>query len=231
MAGKKRDTLPSIWEGNYIEYVSGTSFIIFLTLFIMGLFVTQAPLPLIPVLSEWLNRSVAPNTALAAFSLLVSALFAIALRVGINLPHFPELPHRFQRYLAGLPLWMLFLIASGAMLWFATVYPACHPPSGVSFQVAGRDAAFYPSEVVEVTPGEALTVTTLSLRPDAPLSCAWEYAGPVFRTAGTQPTGCQISIQVSDETGAEGVLTTVVQEGFFCQKSAVFSLRVRSVSP
>ncbi|RME89155.1 MAG: hypothetical protein D6770_05270, partial [Anaerolineae bacterium] len=148
----RREKNIPLWGAARFEYLTGASFVLFMTLLIAGIFVTQAPLPFVPVLSEWLNRSVAPNTALASFSLLCSAVLAMALRVGINLPRVPEVPPRVRRYLAGLPLWSLLLIASGAMLWFATVYPTCHPPSGVWFRVAGREMQFYPSEVVEVMP-------------------------------------------------------------------------------
>ena len=206
-----------------LEYISGLALFVVSALVIGWGVILR--LPFIPLsLIEWLGGSRDPQRALVYFSGLASASLLILVGFGVELPRFKNvvISERVMRYLTGLPLWALFLIWAASLAGFWTVFPSCQPPATVIFEVAGRERTYQPSESLTVSPGETLAVAARPANPGATLSCAWEYAGPVFDTPGAQ-RGCQVNIHFSGEPG-EGFLTVVVSENF-CSQTSIFNLR------
>ena len=206
-----------------LEYISGLALFVVIALVIGWGVILR--LPFIPLsLIEWLGGSRDPQRALVYFSALASASLLILVGFGVELPKFKNvvISERVMRYLTGLPLWALFLIWAASLAGFWTVFPSCQPPATVIFEVAGRERTYQPSDTLIVLPNETLTVTVRSASPGATLSCAWEYAGPIFDTPGAQ-RGCQASVRFGSLPG-EGFLTAVVAENF-CSQTSIFSLQ------
>ena len=212
-----------------LEYISGLALFVFIALLIGWAVILRLPgLP--GSLIEWLGGSRDPQRALVYFSGLASATLLILISVGVELPKLKTIviSERVMRYLTGLPLWALFLIWAAALAGFWTVFPSCQPPATVIFEVAGRERAYQPSETLIVSPNEAMTVTVRSANPGATISCAWEYAGPIFDTPGAQ-RGCQVNLRFGSQPGS-GFLTVVASENF-CSQTSIFSLQTVIQTP
>jgi len=212
-----------------LEYISGLALFVVIALVIGWAVILR--LPMIPAsLIEWLGGSRDPQGALVYFSGLVSATFLILISFGVELPKFKNvvISERVMRYLTGLPLWALFLIWAASLGGFWTVFPSCQPPATVGFEVSGRDRIYRPSETLIVSPNEALTVIVRSANSGATISCAWEYAGPIFDSPGAQ-RGCQVNVRFGSQPGT-GYLTVVAAENF-CSQNSIFSLQTVVQTP
>jgi len=206
-----------------LEFISGLALFVVIALLIGWGIILRLPF-VPPSLIEWLGGSREPQRALYYFSALASATLLILIGFGVEIPklkNFVNASERAMRYLTGLPLWALFLIWAAALGGFWTVFPSCQPPAAIFFDISGRDHSYQPSEELKVLPGETIIVSARSARPGATLSCAWEYAGPVFDTPGAQ-RGCQVNIHFGREPG-DGFLTVIVSENF-CSQTSIFNL-------
>lgn len=206
-----------------LEYISGLALFVFIALLIGWAVILRLPF-FPPSLIEWLGGSRDPQRALVYFSGLVSATLLILISVGVELPKLKTIviSERVMRYLTGLPLWALFLIWAAALAGFWTVFPSCQPPATILFEVSGRERSFQPSDTLTVSPNEAITVSVRSTDPGATISCAWEYAGPIFDSPGAQ-RGCQVNVRFGAGPGS-GFLTVVTAENF-CSQTSIFSLQ------
>ena len=207
-----------------LEFISGLALFVVISLFIGWGVILRLPF-IPPSLIEWLGGSRDPQRALFYFSALASATLLILVGFGVEIPKlkaYVSASERARRYLTGLPLWALVRILAASQAGFWAVFPSCQPPATVIFEAAGRERTYQPSESLTVSPGETLAVAARPANPGATLSCAWEYAGPVFDTPGAQ-RGCQVNIHFSGEPG-EGFLTVVVSENF-CSQTSIFNLR------
>jgi len=213
-----------------VEFISGLALFLVIALVVGWAIILR--LPMIPAsLIEWLGGSRDPQRALIYFSGLTSATLLILISFGIEIPklkNFVSASERAMRYLTGLPLWALLLIWAVSLGGFWTVFPSCQPPATVGFEVSARDRIYRPSETLIVSPNEALTVIIRSSNPGATLSCAWEYAGPIFDSPGAQ-RGCQVNVRFGAEPGS-GFLTVVTAENF-CSQTSIFSLQTVVQTP
>jgi len=207
-----------------LEFISGLAVFIVLALLIAWAIILR--LSVIPIqFVNWLGQSHNPQSALAYFSLSLSATVLVLLRFGIEIPKIKLITasEKLQPYLSGLPLWALGLLWAGSIIGFWIFFPSCQPPVTILFEVSGRDSVFQPSDVIPVLPGDAITVTARSMSKDSTLSCSWEYAGAIFETLGSQ-RGCQVSARFGDNPG-NGFMTVSVSENF-CSQSSIFSLQL-----
>ena len=214
---------------NPLELISGLAAYIVLSLLIAwSVILRMAYVP--AALIDWLSRSNNPQGALVWFSLLTGATLLALLRLGIEVPYFKALTNseNVRRYLTGLPLYTLALIWGASLIGFWFVFPSCQPPATLLFNVTGIDRVLQPSDSITVAPKEAITVIAQSASKNSTLSCAWEYAGPIFETPGAQQ-GCQISARFADQLGS-GFLTVVVAENF-CAQTSIFSLQISVEQP
>ncbi len=212
-----------------IEFISGMAVYFVVTLLIAWAIILR--LTIVPVqFITWLGQSHNPQSALAYFSLTLSATLLMLLRLGIEIPKVKIFTssEKLQPYLSGLPIWALGLLWVGSLIGFWGVFPSCQPPVTINFQISGKDSFFQPSSVIEVQPGEAITVTASSVNKDATLSCSWEYAGAIFQSLGSQ-RGCQVSPRFNDQLGS-GFMTVSVSENF-CSQSSIFSLQAVVAKP
>lgn len=178
----------------------------------------------------WLSQSSNPQRALIAFCALISSGLLALLRLGIEVPMIKPLfsGEQFRTYITGIPLWVLgvtFAASSGALL---LVFPACQPPTFVTFQVQGHEQTYKPSDILIAAPNEFLAITAKPFQQDSILSCKWQYIGKTFETIGSS-TGCEVSLKLSGEPGT-GLLTLQASQDF-CNQSSVFSLNVQVTKP
>jgi len=214
---------------NPLELISGLALYIVLCVLIAWSFILR--MAYVPAsLIDWLGRSHNPQGALMWFSLFAGATLLALLRLGIEVSFFKAFSgsEKVRRYLAGLPFYALGLIWGTSMIGFWFVFPSCQPPATLFFNVIGGDHVLQPSDTLVVAPAEAVTVIAQSASKNSTLSCAWEYAGPVFETPGAQQ-GCQVSARFANQPGT-GFLTVVVSEDF-CSQTSIFSLKVSVVQP
>lgn len=211
-----------------LELISGLAVYVVLTLFIA--WAVKLHLPIVPPqVADWLGRSHAPQSALTYFSMASSAVLLALLHLGIELPKAKiSVPENMRPYLSGLPMWALGILLAISMFGFWTVYPSCQPPITIEFEVSNNEARLHPSDTLNVTPGEAVTVTAYSSNKDATLHCTWEYAGSIFKTLGAQ-NDCRVSTKFSEQPGS-GFITVSVSEDF-CSQNSIFSLRTIVESP
>jgi hypothetical protein len=206
-----------------LEFISGLA--VYIVLALLVAFAVILRLSVVPIqFVNWLGQSHNPQNALMFFSMAISATSLIILRFGIEIPRLKVLTssEKLKPYLTGLPMWALGLFWAGSLIGFWSVFPSCQPPVTIEFNVSGRDEKFFPSDTIQVSPGEAVTVTAHSINKDATLSCSWEYAGAIFQTIGAQ-RGCQVSAKFNNQPGS-GFMTVSVSENF-CSQSSVFSLQ------
>ena len=206
-----------------LEFISGLAVYIVLTLLIAWAIILR--LSVVPVqFINWLGQSHNPQNALAFFSMAFSATVLVFLRFGIEIPRIKMVTssEKLQPYLSGLPIWALGLLWAGSLIGFWSVFPSCQPPVTIQFEISGREGLFHPSDLIRVSPGEAVTVTAYSINKDATLSCTWEYAGTVFQTIGAQ-RGCQVNAKFNEQPG-NGFMTVSVSENF-CSQISIFSLQ------
>jgi hypothetical protein len=179
---------------------------------------------------EWLLQSANRQQALLAFGAMVSGAILILVRLGISLPipflkAIQESP-KVGKYLTGLPMWASMIILFVAFLAFLPVFPACQPPTLITFKVTGHEP-LQPSDILRVVPGEVLHISATQDDQDANLACQWQYAGDAFGTFG-QARGCDIQLKASGQPG-EGYLTLLASKNF-CNQSSIFFLRVEVTS-
>lgn len=175
---------------------------------------------------QWLLQSANRQQALLAFGAMVSGAFLMLIRLGISLP-IPFLKTiqdspKVGKYLTGMPVWGSMIILFTAFLFFLPVFPACQPPTLITFKIAGREP-LQPSDVLQVAPGEILSISATMDDKDTNLACQWQYAGDAFGTFG-QARGCDIQLKASSQPG-EGYLTLLASRNF-CNQSSIFFLRV-----
>ncbi len=214
---------------NPLELISGLVVYFVLSLLIAWSFILR--MAYVPAgVIDWLSRSNNAQGALVWFSLFIGATLLALLRLGIEISYFKALAssEKVHRYIAGLPLYALGLIWCASLIGFWFVFPSCQPPATLFFNVSGQEQALQPSDTLVVVPKEAITVIAQSASKNSTLSCAWEYAGPIFEMLGVQQ-GCQISARFAEQPG-EGFLTVVVAENF-CKQTSIFSLRISVEQP
>ncbi len=212
-----------------LEFVSGLAVYLVVTLLIAWAIILR--LSIVPIqFITWLGQSDNPQNALAYFSLTLSATLLMLLRLGIEIPKIKIFTssEKLQPYLSGLPIWALGLLWAGSLIGFWGAFPSCQPPVTINFQISGKEGTYQPSSVIDVQPGEAITVIASSVNKDATLSCSWEYAGAIFQTVGSQ-RGCQVSARFNDQPGS-GFMTVSVSENF-CSQSSIFSLQTVVKTP
>lgn len=180
--------------------------------------------------SNWLASSANPRMGLVFLSLLFSGTFMIFLRVGVEFPFFKlNVGEDVKRYVAGLPMWALFLMVAVSALGLLKFAPSCRAPEAVYFEILGADTQYQPMQTLEVQPGQSLSIAAKSPDPNAQLSClSWEFVGPAFAQMG-EKSGCQVNVQFSQRSGAS--FLTVVSAQNFCSQKSVFSLEVKIKTP
>lgn len=210
-----------------VDFISGLA-IYFLVAALIG---TSIALRFSPgQFAVWLSASYNPQMALIFFSLFVSGVLLVLARGGIELSVFKVTNmDNIKRYIAGLPLWLLFFCTAISAVGFWLYSPRCQPPQAVYFEVVGSQTRYEPLTVLEVSPNQSLSIAAKSPDPNALLSCiSWEYVGPAFETLG-EKSGCQINIKFSDRGGSS--FLTFVGSQNFCSQTSIFSLEVKVKSP
>ena len=214
---------------NIIHWVSGLA-LYFLFSVLVGLAVFWRFLGL-GAITSWLGGSVNPQMALLWFSLFIGGLMMAFVRVlGIEFPFFKiNINEDVKRYIAGLPLWMLFILIAVSALGLAKYAPTCQAPEVVYFEIVGTDTQYQPMETLKVKPGQSLSIAAKSPDSNAQLSClSWEFVGPAFEKMG-EKSGCQVNVKFSRQPGASFI--TLVSAQNFCNQKSVFSLEVRVEAP
>ncbi|MEW5939655.1 MAG: hypothetical protein AB1750_08340 [Chloroflexota bacterium] len=209
--------------------VSGLAiYALLVALIAIGIGLRLPPIP--SQFSNWLSASHDPQRALISFSVLIGSFLLILLRVGVEAPFIKiNLQDNARRYVAGLPLWFVFfcVAASGVGAWLYS--PRCRPPEAVYFEVVGSSTRLQPMQVLEVQPGQSLSIQAKAADPNDLLSCtSWEFTGPAFHAPGER-SGCQINLQFSGQPGASFI--TLVGTQNFCNQKSIFSLEVRVKAP
>jgi hypothetical protein len=208
-----------------IHWISGLA-LYFLLSVLVGVAVFWRFLGLGAVTS-WLATSSNPQMALLWFSLFIGALMMTFVRVlGFEFPFFKiNIGDDVKRYIAGLPLWMLFILIATSAVGLVKYAPTCQAPETVFFEVLGADKQYQPMEVMTVKPGQSMSIVAKSADADTELSCiSWEFVGPAFGKMG-EKSGCQVSVMFSDQPGSSFITLASTQN--FCNQRSVFSLEVR----
>jgi hypothetical protein len=180
--------------------------------------------------ANWLASSADPRMGLVFLSLLFGGAFMIFLRLGVEFPFFKlNVGEDVKRYVAGLPMWALFLMVAVSALGLLKFAPSCRAPEAVYFEILGTDTQYQPMQTLEVQPGQSLSIAAKSPDSNAQLSClSWEFVGPAFEKMG-EKSGCQVNVQFSQRSGAS--FLTVVSAQNFCSQKSVFSLEVKLKTP
>jgi hypothetical protein len=205
--------------------------VIFLVLWIVIVAAVRFQILVPRSILNWLGQSPNPQQAVWAFGALVASIIVGLVRLGFQLPLLKNNlgeSDKISQYLAGMPLWVILIIFVISLAMLLAVFPSCRAPATVSFQIGDRDEVFHPSDVLEISPGESLTITARPLQESDILSCNWQFAGDAFTTIG-ESHGCEISVEVSNLTESSGFLTLQASQNF-CSQNSIFSLQVR-VSP
>lgn len=217
-----------IMERKLPHFVSGLAlYLLFAAL--VGV-ATVARISLMSTFSNWLSTSYDPRTALLFFSLLVGGLIMIFFRIGVEFPFYKiSISDDVRRYIAGLPMWVLFLLVTASALGLWKYAPACQAPEAVYFEIVGTSNHYQPMGTLEVQPGQMLSIAAKSSDANAQFSClSWEFNGPAFENMG-EKSGCQVNVKFSERPGASFI--TLVSAQNFCSQKSVFSLEVRVVAP
>lgn len=214
---------------DFLHVVSGLAIYVLLTALIaIGIGLRLPPVP--TQFATWLSTSYDPQRALIFFSLFTSGAILILLRAGVEAPFFKiNLQENAMRYIAGLPLWVLFFCTAASAVGAWLYSPHCRPPEAIYFEVVGTSTSLQPMQVLEVQPGQSLSIAAKSADPNNLLSCtAWEFVGPAFNAPGEQ-SGCQINLRFSDRPGSSFI--TLVGTQNFCNQKSIFSLEIRVKAP
>ncbi len=176
--------------------------------------------------ANFLGNSYDPRMALVFFSLLLGGVMMIFVRLGVEFPFLKlNLNDDAKRYVAGLPMWMIFLITAASALGVWSYSPPCRAPETVYFKIVGTQEQFQPMGILTVQPNQSLSIAAETSDPNAQLSCIkWEFTGPAFQPTG-EKSGCQINLQFSDEPGSS--FLSVVSTQNFCEQKSIFSLEVQ----
>lgn len=182
-------------------------------------------------LALWLGSSANPQMALIYFSLLMGGVAMAFLRLlGFEFPFFKfHISEDVKRYIAGLPIWSLFLLIAFSAVGLARFTPTCHAPEAVYFEIVGSGARYQPMDVMRVQPGQSFSIAAISPNKNAQLSClSWEFVGPAFEKMG-EKAGCQVNVRFSRQSGVSFITLVTTQE--FCAQKSIFSLEVRVEEP
>ena len=174
---------------------------------------------------SWLLRSGDPRQALIYFSLMLSSIFMMIARAGLEIVPFSFVKgDNVKRYINGLPLWALFIFLTASIFGFVNVSPTCKAPEAVIFQDISNNRTYQPANLMEVKPNE--TITLIASSPDkSQLYCiSWEFVGPAFPTFGGKDD-CQVTITFSDQPGPSYITLLTTQN--FCNQASLFSLEVQ----
>lgn len=203
-------------------------FIAFIMLAMCFIWLTSIGLLIPEQIIAWLKNSPNPQLALYSFGALASSTMLGLLRLGLVVPKLKTfVPDEAMRYVAGLPLWLIFLfiiLSSGALFM---VFPACQTPGSVTFDVSGREI-MHPSESLVVRPGETLFIKAQPIEQNVRLHCKWQYAGNAFQTLGGLE-GCNVEMTFSQKPG-DGYLTLLASYDF-CNQGNLFSIPVKVQEP
>jgi len=180
--------------------------------------------------SNWLVSSPDPRMGLVFLSLLFGGTFMIFLRLGVEFPFFKlNVGEDVKRYVAGLPMWTLFLMVAVSALGLLKFAPSCRAPEAVYFEILGTDTQYQPMQTLEVQPRQSISIAAKSSDPNAQLSClSWEFVGPAFAQMG-EKSGCQVNVQFSEKSGASFLTLATTQN--FCSQRSIFSLEVKVKTP
>ncbi len=206
-----------------IEFIRGLA--VFLVLWAAAIAAVRLRLLFPHSVLAWLSQSPDPQQAMYAFAAMISSGLLILLRLGIELPTIKPLmtSDKVRIYLTGLPLWLIaitFALSVGGLL---IVFPACQPPTSVSFAIAGRQDPLQPGDTLAAQPGSNLTLVAQPMQKDAIMSCKWQYSGDAFQTLGST-NGCEVGVELANTPG-DGYLSVQASQDF-CSQGAIFSLHI-----
>ncbi len=208
-----------------VRIARGLAFLIFLSIVIgVLIYLRQGPFNGI---AQWLSQSSDPRSALVAFSFLASMILLILFRLGFQVPILNRLisSELVGQYIAGLNFWILIPLFFINILIFWKYLPSCVPPTSVQFYVGGTEKVYEPLSLMEVKPGESLTLVARAADKNETLSCYWEYSGSAFGGLKSQSAGCQISLLFGPQAQGEGIITVSTKQDF-CPQASLFSIRV-----